>query len=359
MKIAIDAGPLYGHRTGVGVATDGMIGALEQRDDIELVPYLVSGRSTPRPGHRRLPLPGIAASHVWSRLDVPRADRWLDEAHLLHGTNYVVPPTRMPAVVSVYDCWFLQHPDQASPLVRRAGANLRRAVGRGAWIHASSAATAEAVGRLLGTERVRLVPLGPPPPPVVEAEPVERLRGVRYLVAIGTEERRKGLPLLIEAFGMLRERHEELRLVLVGAPGDDTAAVTAAIGRLAQPEAVDRTGPVDDATKAWLLRNAAALAYPSIDEGFGFPVLEAQAAGTPVVATAVGSIPEVAGDGALLVDDPTRTASVFADAATEAIDGRRRPALIEAGYRNVGRFDWARTADRLVDLYGTALERRS
>ena len=357
MKVAIDAGPLYGHRTGVGVAAAGMIDALERRDDIELVPYLVSGRSTPRPGHRRLPLPGIVASHVWSRVDRPRADRWLDGAELLHGTNYVAPPTTMPSVVSVYDGWFLQHPDRASALVRRAGANLRRAVRRGAWIHTSSDVTADVLRTLLDTERVRTIHLGPPP---VSADhgvsPVDRLRGVRYVVAIGTEERRKGLPLLVDAFALLRERHDELRLVLVGAPGDDTAAVDAAIGRLDRPDTVERMGPVDDATKAWLLRNAAALAYPSIDEGFGFPVLEAQSTGTPVVATAVGSIPEVAGDGAVLVDDPTRSASTFADAVVEAIDGHGRLALLEAGYRNVRRFDWDSTASDLVDLYETVLE---
>lgn len=355
MKVAIDAGPLYGHRTGVGVAATGMIEALERRDDVELVPYLVSGRSTPRPGHRRLPLPGIVASHVWSRADVPTADRWLDGADLLHGTNYVAPATRVPAVVSVYDCWFLRHPDQASALVRRAGSNLRRAVRRGAWVHASSEVTAEAVRELLGTERVRTIPLGPPPAGS-DPTPVDHLRGVRYVVAVGTEERRKGLPLLIDAFALVRERHPELRLVLVGAPGDDTTAVDAAIERLDDVDAVLRTGPVDDATKLWLLRNAAALAYPSVDEGFGFPVLEAQAAGTPVVATAVGSIPEVAGDGAVLVDDPTRSAAVFADAVVEAIDGHGRLALIEAGYRNVRRFDWDSTASALVDLYAEVLE---
>lgn len=357
MKVAIDAGPLYGHRTGVGVAAAGMIGALDRRDDVELVPYLVSGRSTPLPGHRRLPLPGIVASHVWSRTDRPSADRWLDGAQIVHGTNYVAPATRVPAVVSVYDCWFLRHPDQASALVRRAGANLRRAVQRGAWIHTSSDVTGAAVRALLDTERVRTIHLGLPPTPdrVVET-PVDRLRGVRYVVAIGTEERRKGLPLLVDAFGLLTERHDDLRLVLVGAPGDDTNAVDAAIGRLERPEAVERMGPVDDPTKAWLLRRAVALAYPSVDEGFGFPVLEAQAAGTPVVATAVGSIPEVAGDGAVLVDDPSRSASSFADAMTEAIDGHGRLALLEAGYRNVRRFDWDETASGLVALYEAALE---
>ena len=66
LRLAVDTGPLYGHRTGVGTATAGMIDALGARDDVELHPYLVSFRSEPRPGHRRLPLPGIVASHPLS-----------------------------------------------------------------------------------------------------------------------------------------------------------------------------------------------------------------------------------------------------------------------------------------------------
>ena len=96
------------------------------------------------------------------------------------------------------------------------------------------------------------------------------------------------------------------------------------------------------------------LAYPSLDEGFGFPILEANAAGTPVVATAVGSIPEIAGDAAVLIDDPDRQPIVFAEALDGVITGHDRLALIEAGYRNVRRFRWATTAERLVDLYRTA-----
>ena len=92
-------------------------------------------------------------------------------------------------------------------------------------------------------------------------------------------------------------------LVLAGAPGDDAAAVRAAIDALppGRRDDVHVTGPVSAATKSWLVRAAAVLAYPSLDEGFGFPLLEAQGAGTPVVATRAGSIPEVAGDGAELV----------------------------------------------------------
>lgn len=362
LRIAVDAGPLYGHRTGVGVAVDGMLTALGERDDVELLPYLVSSRSTPTPGHRRLPVPGIVASHLWSRGDRPHADRWLGGAELVHGTNYVAPPTALPTVISVYDCWFLRHPELASPLVRRSASVLRRAVARGAWIHASSDATAAGVTELLGTDRVRTIFLGapastmpasiPPDRPAIAAEVGSR----PFVLAVATEERRKGMPLLVEAFAHLAGDDPDVALVLAGAPGDDSRQLDAAIGATESSagERIHRIGAIDEPTKQWLLRHAAVLAYPSVDEGFGFPLLEGQAAGTPVVATRVGSVPEVAGDAVRFVDG--RDVEDLAGAIDEVLhDGALRLGLIEAGYRNVARFRWADTADQLIELYQDAV----
>ncbi len=357
LRVAIDAGPLYGHRTGVGVATAGLLEALAARTDVGLDPYVVSFRSKPAAGHRRLPMPGIVASHVWAHSQWPRFDRWAGRAQVIHGTNYVVPPTRLPALVSVYDCWFLRHRDDAAPVVRRAGERLRRAIDAGAYVHASSDDTAQHVRELFGTDRVETIHLGlPPAPPPLSALPrpavAASLHGEPFLLAIGTEERRKALPALVAAFGPIAGEHGQLRLVLAGAAGDDSQAVEHAIASLPTTvrERVLRIGAVDDSTKHWLLRSAAVLAYPSLDEGFGFPILEAQLAATPVVASDVGAVSEIGGEGVLLVEgrDPTS----FATALGRAIaDGGLRLGLIEAGHRNVRRFDWANTADRLVGVY--------
>jgi glycosyltransferase involved in cell wall biosynthesis len=357
IRVAIDVGPLYGHRTGVGVAAAGVLEALAARDDVELDPYVVSFRSKPQPGHRRLPVPGIVASHLWSRAGWPRFDHWANSSRLVHGTNYVVPPTRLPAVVSVYDCWFLRHPELASPVVRRAGERLRRAIASGAFVHASSDDTADHVRALFATERVVTIPLGlPPAPPAVADLPTPPVAGALggdpFVLAIGTEERRKALPMLVEAFAAISADHRQLRLVLAGVPGDDSGSVDEALERLdaATRDRVLRIGGVDEPTKHWLLRRASVLAYPSLDEGFGFPILEAQLAATPVVASHVGALPEIGGDGVLLV--PGRDPDAFASALGRAIDdGGLRLGLIEAGHRNVKRFDWGATADRLVSLY--------
>ena len=134
--------------------------------------------------------------------------------------------------------------------------------------------------------------------------------------------------------------------------GDDAPALAAALDRL-RPEVrsrVVRHPTIDEPVKRWLLDRAAVLAYPSLDEGFGFPILEAQQAGTPVVASAAGSIPEVAGAGALLslpTDEDALAANLF-----WAIDSpAKRDELIERGHVNVERFSWQQTAIALTTLY--------
>jgi glycosyltransferase involved in cell wall biosynthesis len=357
LAVAIDVGPLHGHRTGVGRAVAALVDALGRRDDIALHPYLVSARAHVTPPERRLPIPAAVAVRSWARLGRPRADRWLRGCSLVHGTNYVVPPTRMAALASVYDCWSLRHPDRATPAVRRAGAALRHAVRAGAHVHVTSEATAAAARELLDTDRVHVVHLGAlPAPTAASVAPVAGLAGVPFVLAVGTLERRKALPTLIRAHGSVARRTDGARLVLAGAPGDDEAGVRAAIAELPGDVAsrVLVLGPVDEATKGWLLAHAAALAVPSLDEGFGFPLLEAQAAGLPVVARRAGSTPEIGGDGVLLVDDADGDAFVepLADALVRVLgDGALRLGLIAAGHANLSRFDWDETAARLAACY--------
>lgn len=355
LRVAIDVGPLFGHRTGVGAAVAELVGALGRRDDVVLHPYLLSSRTRPAPPTRRLPLPAAAAHRLWGRFDRPRVDRYVGDVDVIHGTNYVVPPSRRPRVVSVYDVWFLSHPDRAARAVSRAAEVLRRSVRSGAVVHASSHATAEQVRDQLETDRVEVIHLGPLPPP--ESPPIApafdgELAGRRFVLAIGTLERRKNVPALIDAFGIAARSDPDLALVLAGAAGDDVDAVTASIDRLPRDRraAVLRVGPVSDPVKAWLLERAAVLAYPSLDEGFGFPLLEAQRAGLPIVATLAGSIPEVAGDGALLLDVGD-VEGLAAGLVRATDDETLRAGLIAAGRANLTRFDWATTADAMVALY--------
>jgi glycosyltransferase involved in cell wall biosynthesis len=302
---------------------------------------------------RRLAFPAALAHRTWRRVGWPNADRALGDVDVVHGTNYVVPPSARPRLVSVYDCWFLRHPEQANGDVRRAGAVLRRSLDTGAVVHACSEATGSAVAEIFPGAPVHVVrlapiPLAPPPrhPPVAE------LAGARYVLALGTIERRKNLPRLVAAFALAAPRVPDLRLVIAGGDGDDRLAVDRAIDAAGASVAqrILLTGWVDDSARSWLLHHASALAYTSLDEGFGFPLLDAMQAGVPIVASNVGSIREVAGDAALLSDatDVDAIAQHLVDAVT---DDPTRERLIGAGARQLRAFSWDDTARQMSDLY--------
>ncbi|MGA9275758.1 glycosyltransferase family 4 protein [Ilumatobacter sp.] len=360
VQVAIDAGPLHGPRTGIGNAVVWTIDGLRAAgrsgavDDITLLPYVISMRARLDRGESRLPVPAAVAHRLWARRSILPMDRWLGHPDVVHGTNYVVPPSRAPRIVSVYDCWFVEHPDDAHPDVARAGAVLRRSIADGAHVVTSSEATSARVRELFDAPSVHTVHLGPPPydPAQRRSAPALGDRDAPFVLALGTLERRKNIPTLVEAFRRVADEHPTVQLRIAGRDGDDSAGVDAAIARL--PDAVQRRiirhRGVTEPVKHWLLDRASVLAYPSLDEGFGFPVLEAQLAGTPVVASSAGSIPEVAGTGALLslpLDRDALAANLFWAIANPT----KRAALIERGRANVERFSWERTSTALAGHY--------
>jgi glycosyltransferase involved in cell wall biosynthesis len=353
LTVAFDVGPLAGRRTGIGHAVALLSDALAEHDDVELLPYLTSFRGSPAPGTRRLPLPAALAHRLWGRLDHPRVDRWLRGAALVHGTNYVVPPSRLPRLVSVYDCWFLQHPDRVHADVARAGLVLRRAVATGAAVHTTSHASAHVLAELFPDASVHVVPLAAVPlDPAPSRAPIAELAGRPFVLAVATLEQRKNLPRLVAAFGAVAEQHPDLALVLAGGDGDDRPAVDVAIDALspATSARVLLTGYVDGAARSWLLRNARVLAYPSLDEGFGLPLLDAMQAGVPIVASNAGSIPEVAGEAALYAD-PYDVDALAEHLGRALVDDDIRTSLITAAPARLQRFSWSGTAAGLVDVY--------
>jgi glycosyltransferase involved in cell wall biosynthesis len=330
---------------------------LQASDEVSVVPYVLSFRASLSADTRRLPLPARPALELWGRFGRPRVDHRLDGADLVHGTNYVVPPSRRPRLVSVYDCWALENLGRVHADVRAAMRVLRRSIDEGAHVHASSHATAERLRGHFPDCDVTVVHLGDltvlSRGPTEGADiPKELVGGSPYVVSIGTRERRKNLATLVRAFGAVAAAHSDVRLVLAGGAGDDDPVIDAAIANL-DADARDRVvvlGRVSDATATWLLDRAAVLAYPSLDEGFGFPLLEAMAHGTPIVASRVGSIPEVAGDAALLVG-ATET-----DAWSEAIirlltDSELVGDLIARGTAQRQQFSWERTTKQMIELY--------
>lgn len=362
-EVALDVTPLIGPRSGIGYFVAEILDAMRGHSGITLVPYALSmrarigGRDAALPeGTRLLPFPAGPTITAWGRVDQPSAERWLAPARVVHGTNFVAPPTKGAAtVVTVHDCSFARYPDLCPPAVRRFGPALRRAVARGAWVHTPSRFVAEEAADLFDTDRVVAVPHGVPRL-ALPAAPLGGLVGDSpFILCLGNLEPRKNIPRLVRAFGSLADAHPGLQLLVAGADGPARPAVEAA--RLALPPALQKrvrlVGYVDDRTRATLLAKAQVFAFPSLYEGFGFPVLEAMAAGTPVVAGSSGAVAEVAGDGALLIEPTDEDA--LAEAITRVLDDSALAAqLVKAGRRQAAGFSWRRAAEGLEALYRKA-----
>jgi glycosyltransferase involved in cell wall biosynthesis len=174
----------------------------------------------------------------------------------------------------------------------------------------------------------------------------------RYLLFVGTLEPRKNLTTLLYAYAMLRaeRRGEDLKLVVAGRMGWLYDDVFTTVKTLALTEEVIFTGFVGDEDLPDLYRGASMFIFPSLYEGFGLPILEAMASGVPVVTSDRASMPEVAGDAAILVDphDPRAIAEAMAQVLAE---DRLREALAQKGLERARRFTWDAVAQKTLELY--------
>ena len=172
-----------------------------------------------------------------------------------------------------------------------------------------------------------------------------------YLAFIGTIEPRKNLPALIVAFSRVAADHPDLRLVLAGRPGWGSGAVDAAVAGSGVAERIVRPGYLPDEALPAFLRCAAAVMYPSHEEGFGIPPLEAMASGTPVLTSADVATADLAGDAVATAElDPAS----LADGIRRVLDPVEADRLRRAGSKLVTGFSWSTAADRHVDAYRAA-----
>ena len=254
--------------------------------------------------------------------------------------------TRIPVVPMVFDLVAFDpalRPQRRSGLIERA--TLPAAVRRSDALIAISQATAdELVARFPAARGKTSVALLGSSPALLE--PAAQLPGGvpdgGFVLAVGTLEPRKNLPRLVAAYRRLAdELQAQHPLVVVGRPGWETQETIVALDSLGERAIV--IGFVPDDQLALLYRRCALFAYPSLGEGFGLPVLEALAAGAPVLTSDRSSLPEVAGDAAAYCD-PTDESSIARELERLLRDPRLREQLAAAGPPRAARFSWAHTA---------------
>ncbi len=330
----------------------------------QLIAYLSDPQFVPPPGltvHRS----GWNTASPWRRIawEQTRLAQLSSRLDLLHGMAYALPLTATcPTVVTVHDLSFLRFPEAFRPWNRLYLSFITRAsVRRAAAVIAVSESTRQDVRQLCGVaaEKITVVPNG------VAAEfcpaddaPVADFRqrkGLpdRFILFLGTLEPRKNLLRLVEAYARLPQR-AAVRLVIAGGKGWFYEQLFRRVAELGLAEQVLFPGFLPAAELPWWYRAAELFVYPSRFEGFGMPVLEALACGTPTITTTASSLPEVAGDAALLVD-PDDTEALIAAMGRVLDNAALAAQLREAGLHRASQLPWSRVAASTLEVYRTVL----
>lgn len=355
MRVAFDVTAMLAGTTGVARYVRELGVALENQG-VDLVRFAIG-----RDGHtgvelegaQRLRVPLRIVHRLWPLVHTPSAERLAPACDLVHSTDLIPPPSRYPIVLTVHDLVALERPDLHPRRARRIQrAQLDVARRRASIVLSVSQATADALrGRGVDPDRIVVAPNGATSLPRADRSVVP---DIPYLLAVGSLTPRKGLGTLVAAFARASLPDRTL-LVLAGPAGWRVQAVRAAIARHGVAERVVLTGTVSDAQLAALYECCLAVCVPSLAEGFGLPIIEAGAAGAPVVASDLPVFHEVGAGIGLFAPPGDEDEWAAALERIVADDDLRRDAA-SRGRELAGEFTWERTAEITVSAYERALE---
>ena len=356
MRIAFDVSPLSHPLAGIGNYLRGSLAGLaeaagDRHEIVAFAPTSPSGRTTIPAALdgidvelRLWPLlPSHAIRTAWSRLGHPAVERLLGRVDVLHYSDWMYPPQRGGVrATTIHDLVPLRYPAWTTPRTRSMhGAKYANAARTCDVIFCNSRYTADDVRDRLGVDEARLRVAPPGLGRGFEPEGEPREPGAQYLLSVATLEPRKNLGTLLEAHALLGG---EPQLVVAGGEGWGERPALARPG-------VRPLGFVPDGELPALYRGASVFVYPSRFEGFGMPIVEAMACGTPVVASSHPSMDEACGDAAVRVDpdDPAAIADGIRRALAEA------PALRQRGLEHARRFSWLAVGEEFLRGYEDAL----
>ncbi len=363
MRIVIDAHMIGSGETGNETYVSNLVrglAAIEAHHDYTLLATAPALCQSLVNGHNNFSLRQVSANPFlripWQ---IPHQLR-RNPADLLH-VSYIAPPlSPCPTVVSVHDIIYALMPEAFSPRDRLILSSLvpfsmRRAA---KVLTLSESSRQDILARYrLAPDKVVAIHLAPAdhfrPAPVAEVERTRQKYDTSqpFILAVGNLQKRKNLVRLVEAFMQAKRKHKlSHRLVLVGQQHWGYQAILASVREKNVTEQVVFTGYVPDEDLPALYSAADLFVYPSLYEGFGVPVLEAMACGTPVVTTNTSSLPEIAGEAASLVD-PYDTQAIAEAIGMALLDDDLRQALRTKGLEQAGRFSWTETAKRTLRVY--------
>jgi glycosyltransferase involved in cell wall biosynthesis len=374
LRIAIDYTSAINQNAGIGRFVRNLVNAVVAHGTTD---SFLLFHANPNPGrspdyprgsnvsHRELRISERWANIIWHRLQVPLPADWLTgPIDLFHSPDVVLPPIQTArSILTVHDLAFLLYPECADARLRAyLEKTVPRSVRRADYVVADSENTRNDVICLLGVppERVTVVPGGVDPVfrPVTDPARLSALRQsiglddtTPYILFIGVIEPRKNLMGLIEAFDILKSRRSlPHKLVVAGRRGWLSDSTMEQAERSPYRSEIIFPGFIPEADLPTLYSAAETFAFPSHYEGFGLPVLEAMACGTPVVASRASSLPEVVGDAGMQVD-PDDSEHLASALELLALNPEMRADFSTRGIARAATFTWEAAAEVMLDVY--------
>lgn len=370
--IGVDYTAAHEQGAGIGRYVRELVRALAALDDATPYRLFVAGAQRralpPPPGAnftwRPTRITPLWFARLWHRLRLPLpVEAFTGRVRLFHATDFTLPPTLSGTrtLLTVHDLSFVRAPETTTPVLKAyLDAVVPRSVRRATHVLADSQATKDDLVELYKTPPDKITVLlggvNPEFRPITDAHARQVVRARYslppnpYIFSVGTVQPRKNYARLVQALAALGPQHADVHLVIAGGRGWLDAPIYQTVRDLGMGERVHFTGFVRDEDLPVLYSDAVCLAYPSLYEGIGLPVLEAMACATPVVTSTISSLPEVAGDAALLID-PYDVEALAGALRRLLDDSALRETLVARGARQAAFFTWERAASQLLAVY--------
>ncbi len=345
---------------GVGKYIRSLVGVLSKREIVCVLFYSRTPKYKIEGKNIRSVILSASNRYYFEQIALPIALKKY-KADLYHATGNVGVPIfcPVPAVLTVHDLIPLEIENYFSyspaPLLSEISYKLRlwSSIYGAAKIVAVSQYTKEQLGKRLrvGTDRIKVIYSGCTNLGSAGKLPTN-LTGRKYILNHGGIDIRKNLDRLIEAFALVHKNHNEISLVITGENTRMRVTLNHLVKKLKLENSVIFTGYLGDETLNIVIRNATLVCYPTLSEGFGFPILEAFETGIPVVSSSTSSIPEVAGEAALLVN-PNSVDAISGAMEKILNDSELAKNIVLKGKARYKEFSWKESADEYIDLYNS------
>jgi glycosyltransferase involved in cell wall biosynthesis len=384
LNVVVDATPLLPKPSGVGFYVSNLIQALYTLQDQEnfqlgiayqpsLKNWLIGNLKFPDSIRQYsnlhlLPLP-VRVLNLLATVPNPllsHFEQCFEFPDIVHGTNYAVYPCQKSLkVMSIYDLTFIKYPNYVNAVVRSYASRIQQCLKWTDLILTISESSKQDIVEYLNVSpsQVQVTPLASRyHANYLSKEVAEKLTdsvnydfSKPYILFVSTIEPRKNINVLIQAFNLLKQKHKiDHQLILIGQKGWHYKPIFAEIERSPWSHCIHHLNYLPNELVALFYSRADVFVYPSHYEGFGLPVLEAMTLEAPVVTSNTSSLPEVAGDAALLVDP--KSVTDVADAVLRVVGDRTlRQALIRKGTEQAKRYSWEKTAQKTLQAYRSLL----